>query len=224
MSEDPGSGMPSGVRDTQNWYLDVDPLKVVDHSLVDFVFQNGGAELLDLGCGLGGYAKTLESRGRKVVALDVNDEYVAVAKRIGVDARSYDGFTIPLPDKSVDTTFMIEVMEHIKSPERLLPELRRVTRRNLIVTVPNCTQAFNAPLVFHHMLDVDHKNFFTIDTLRSLLSSAFREVSITQVMPIDATLAAEFLPPWLQRLWKFAYKRGYIEDRYFFRLIADAAV
>src|SRR5689334_697876 len=105
MNEDSGSGMPSGVRDTQNWYLDVDPLKVVDHSLVDFVYDHGGTELLDLGCGLGGYAKTLESRGRKVVALDVNEEYVAVAKRIGVKASTYDGLRIPLPDKSVDTTF-----------------------------------------------------------------------------------------------------------------------
>jgi ubiquinone/menaquinone biosynthesis C-methylase UbiE len=156
--------------------------------------------------------------------LDVNDEYVAVAKRIGVNANAYDGLHIPLPDKSVDTTFMIEVMEHIASPERLLSELRRVTRSNLIVTVPNCTQAFNAPLVFHHMLDVDHKNFFTVDSLRKLLASTFSKVSITQVMPIDATLAGEFLPPWLHRLWKFAYKRGNIKDRYYFRLIADAAV
>lgn len=224
MDEAETGGMPSGVRDTQNWYLDVEPLKVVDHSLVDYVFEHGGAELLDLGCGLGGYAKTLESRGRKVVALDVNPEYVAVAKRIGVDANVYDGFHIPLPDKSVDTIFMIEVLEHIAKPERLLPELRRVARRNLIVTVPNCTQAFNAPLVFHHMLDVDHKNFFTVDTLRKLLSETFNKVSVTQVMPIDATLAAEFLPPWLHRFWNFAYRRGRIKDRYYFRLIADAAV
>lgn len=216
--------MPGGVRDTQNWYLNVDPLKVVDHSLVDFVFEHGGMELLDLGCGVGGYAKTLVSRGRKVIALDVNEEYVSVAKRIGVDASAFDGLNIPLPDKSVDTTLMIEVLEHIAAPERLLSELRRVTRRNLIVTVPNCTQAFKAPLVFHHMLDMDHKNFFTRDSLRALLAPAFRTVSVTQVKPIDVTLAGEFLPPWLLRLWKLAYRFGKIKDRYYFRLIAEATV
>jgi ubiquinone/menaquinone biosynthesis C-methylase UbiE len=224
MNEAKDIGTSSGLRDTQTWYLDVDPLKIVDQSLVEYVFQHGGQELLDLGCGLGGYAKTLESRGRKVIALDVNEKYVEIAKRLGVDAKLYDGHRIPLADKSVDTIFMIEVMEHIANPELLIAELHRVTRRNLIVTVPNCTQAFNAPLVFHHMLDQDHKNFFTLTTLHELLAPAFRGVEITQVMPIDATLASEFLPRWLFRLWRSAHKRGYIKDRYYFRLIADAAI
>jgi len=217
-------GTSSGLRDTQNWYLGVDPVSVVDHSLVDYVFQHGGQELLDLGCGLGGYAKTLAMRGRKVTALDVNEKYVAIAKQIGVDAKLYDGIRLPLPDKSVDTIFMIEVMEHIPNPEFLIAELQRVTRRNLIVTVPNCSQSFTAPVVFHHMLDVDHKNFFNLSTLHKLLSPQFRSVRIEQVMPLDAMLASDLLPRWLFRIWKAAHQRGYIKDRYYFRLIADAAI
>jgi ubiquinone/menaquinone biosynthesis C-methylase UbiE len=224
MNEAKDIGTSSGLRDTQTWYLDVDPLKIVDQSLVEYVFHHGGHELLDLGCGLGGYAKTLQSRGRNVIALDVNEKYVEIAKRLGVDARLYDGRRIPLDDKSVDTIFMVEVMEHIANPELLIAELHRVARRNLIVTVPNCTQTFSAPLVFHHMLDVDHKTFFTIGSLRELLSPPFRDVQITQVMPIDSTLAGEFLPPWLLRVWRAAHKRGFIKDRFYFRLIANAAI
>jgi SAM-dependent methyltransferase len=123
MNEAKDIGTSSGLRDTQTWYLDVDPLKIVDQSLVEYVFHLGGHELLDLGCGLGGYAKTLQSRGRNVIALDVNEKYVEIAKRLGVDARLYDGRRIPLDDKSVDTIFMVEVMEHIANPELLIAEL-----------------------------------------------------------------------------------------------------
>ena len=224
MSETQRTGMPEGLRDSKSWYLNVDPFSIVDHSLVDFVHQHGGQALLDLGCGLGGYAKLLESRGRNVVALDVNEEYVAAAARLGVNAKLYDGRKIPLPDKSVDTIFMIEVMEHIPQPEQLLAELRRVARRNLIVTVPNCSYAFSAPVVWSHMLDTDHKNFFTMDSLRTLLSSEFRSVEITQVVPSDAAMAKDLLPPWLLRIWTAARRFGYIKDRYYFRLIAEANV
>lgn len=216
--------MPEGTRDTASWYLDADPLAVVDHSLADYVFEQGGQELLDLGCGLGGYSKTLADRGRKLIALDVNEKYVEIAKKLGVDARHYDGRKIPLPDNAVDTIFMIEVMEHIPNPENLLSELRRVARKNIIVTVPNCTQTFKSPVTFTHMLDVDHRNFFTQESLRELLSREFHDVQVTQVVPVDRDLAAELLPRWAFRAWRFAYKRGLLKDRYYFRLLANAMV
>jgi len=192
--------------------------------LVDYVFEHGGQELLDLGCGPGGYAKLLGDRGRKVVALDINEKYVAKAKQLGVDASLFDGHHIPLPDKSVDTIFMIEVMEHIAGPERLLAELSRVARKNIIITVPNCSQSFSTPVVFDHMLDADHKNFFTLSTLRDLLSKQFSDVKIIQVVPLDYTLAKEFLPRWFFPLWRLAYRCRLIRNRYFFRLIANATV
>ncbi len=216
--------MPDGLRDTDNWYLNADPLAVVDHSLVKYVLENSGQELLDLGCGLGGYARLMGDRGRKVVALDTNENYVAVARQLGVDARHYDGHRIPLPDNSVDTIFMIEVMEHVLHPETLLAELHRVARNNVIVTVPNCTQTFKSPIAFTHMLDVDHKNFFTMESLHALLSREFREVKITQVAPIDRALAAELLPRWAFRCWRMLANLGVIRERYYFRLIANAMV
>lgn len=214
--------LPDGLRDTLNWYLDVDPLAVVDRSLMNYVLENSGEELLDLGCGLGGYAKLLADRGRKVVAIDTNEKYVGIARKLGIDAHLYDGHKIPLADKSVDTVFMIEVMEHIPQPELLLPELRRVTRKNVIITVPNCTQSFKSPIAFTHMLDIDHKNFFTQDTLRELLSREFREVEVNQVAPVDSAIAAELLPRWAFRVWRTASKLGLLKDHYYFRLIANA--
>src|SRR4051794_16701196 len=117
---DEATSTPGGLRDSKEWYLDVDPLAVVDGTLLEFVDENGGHELLDLGCGLGGYAHLLETRGHSVKALDVNPEYVRIARELGVDAGTFDGESIPLPDDAVDTVFMVEVLEHIPAPERIL--------------------------------------------------------------------------------------------------------
>jgi ubiquinone/menaquinone biosynthesis C-methylase UbiE len=214
--------LPEGLRDTNEWYTDVDPLSLVDHSLSDYVHQHGGQQLLDLGCGTGGYSKVLAEQGHSVQAFDINPEYVKIAQELGVDAKQYDGFTIPLPDNAVDTVFMIEVLEHIENPERILPELHRVARRNVIITVPNNTQKFDAPIAWNHMLEVDHKNFFTVDSLKQLLGSKFSSVEVTQVLPIDRAMAHDLLPRWAFLGYRIATKFGLLKNRHFFRLIANA--
>jgi SAM-dependent methyltransferase len=220
--EDEAATTPEGLRDANEWYLDVDPLAVVDDTLLGFVDEHGGHELLDLGCGLGGYAHLLVRRGHSVKALDVNPEYVRVARELGVDAETFDGASIPLPDDAVDTVFMIEVLEHIPAPEKILTELRRVARRNVIITVPNNTESFTAPVEWSHMLEVDHKNFFTRDSLAALLRPTFRTVEVAEVAPVDGTLARDLLPRWLWVVHRALAKVGLVRDRYFFRLIAEA--
>jgi SAM-dependent methyltransferase len=221
---DEATSTPGGLRDSKEWYLDVDPLAVVDGTLLEFVDENGGHELLDLGCGLGGYAHLLGTRGHSVKALDVNPEYVRIARKLGVDAATFDGGTIPLPDDAVDTVFMVEVLEHILAPERILAEARRVARRNVIITVPNNTQAFRAPVEWSHMLEVDHKNFFTRESLAALLSATFRAVEVTEIAPIDGTLSRDLLPRWLWVFHRVLARVGLVRDRYFFRLVAHARV
>jgi 2-polyprenyl-3-methyl-5-hydroxy-6-metoxy-1,4-benzoquinol methylase len=91
--------MPRGLRDTRRWYRDVDPMSQVAGDLVDFVAANSGPKLLDVGCGLGGYSRALGQRGFECYGLDVVDEYVDVARRLGVRADRYDGDRLPLDDR-----------------------------------------------------------------------------------------------------------------------------
>jgi hypothetical protein len=72
------------------------------------------------------------------------------------------------------------------------------------------------------MLDVDHKNFFTRDALRELLSREFDEVRVTEIVPVDDSIAADLLPPWALRGWRLARRFGLLQDRFYFRLVADA--
>lgn len=213
--------MPKGLRDTKTWYREVDPMSQVDVSLVDFVHQHGGKQLLDLGCGLGGYCRALADRGHTCQGLDISAEYVKVAKRLGVKAEVFDGRRIPLPDNSVDTVFMLEVLEHVENPASLLAEATRVAQRNVLASAPNCTQTFQPPFVtFSHMLELDHKNFFTQSSLAELLAVSLDDVVVEQIVPVDTILAKAALPGWLYPAYALLRRVRLVRPRYFFRLIA----
>ena len=213
--------LPRGPRDTRSWYRNTDAMAQVDFSLIDFVQEHAGPRVLDLGCGLGGYSKVLAERGFGVVALDVVPEYVERARSLGVAAELYDGKTLPLADDSVDTVVLFEVIEHLDNPAELLREARRVARRNVLLSTPNCTQSFaGVPIEFSHMLDVDHRHFFTVDSLSALLGHVFTASAVEQALPLDAKIAALVLPRPLRVLNRWLDRTGRMRSHYFFRLRA----
>ena len=211
--------MRRGPRDTRSWYSDADPMEQVDRALVDFVAEYAGRGILDLGCGLGGYSRALAERGFAVKALDVEPEYIERARALGVDAELYDGERIPLGDGSVDTVILLEVLEHLDDPGALLREARRVARGGVLVTTPNCTQDFgDVPVDFTHMLDVDHRQFFTESSLRRLLDDVFGSSVVEQTAPIDRHLAGVVLPQPFRALHRWLDGAGILKPRVFFRL------
>jgi len=118
---------------------------------------------------------------------------------------------------------MIEVLEHVREAAPLLAEVARVARKGLIATVPNCTQSFApAPVVFEHMLDVDHKTFFTVESLTALLQQAFSHVDVKEIVPVDHQLAEIILPFKLAFVYRMARKLGLITPAFYFRLLATA--
>jgi 2-polyprenyl-3-methyl-5-hydroxy-6-metoxy-1,4-benzoquinol methylase len=198
-------------------------MEQVDDALVDFVHAHAGRTVLDLGCGLGGYSKRLADLGFEVSAFDVIPEYVERARELGVDARLYEGERLPLDDDSVDTVILLEVIEHLEDPAALLMEAKRVARQGVLVSTPNCTQSFGrVPVEFSHMLDVDHRQFFTEASLAALLDQVFGSCEVEQVAPIDRNLAGLVLPRPLRPLYRLLDRVGHAKPRYFFRLRARA--
>jgi SAM-dependent methyltransferase len=217
--------MPRGLRDTRDWYREVDPLSQVDPALVEFVAERAGPRILDLGCGPGGYSHVLGERGFDCVGLDVSDEYVAIARGLGVRAESYDGERIPLADGAVDTVILIEVLEHLDRPGDLLREAARVAARNVLVTTPNCTEDFDpVPIEFSHMLDVDHRQFFTVASLRRLLDETFERAEVTESHPLDEMIAQLVLPRPLMSVYVRLARLRRIRPRFYSRLLGEGRV
>lgn len=86
------------------------------------------SRILDIGGRWGFYDAPLSACGHTVTVLDVvRPTYQKTPVVI------YDGGRFPFPDKSFDASLLVTVLHHIRNPEPVLREARRVTRGNLIV-------------------------------------------------------------------------------------------
>jgi len=103
-----------------------------------------GYQVLDFGCGPGGYilplAKLTGVSG-KIFALDINPAAILTVKSLAaghklanVQTILSDGAT-GLPDGSIDVVLLYDVLHHLKSPEDVLRELHRVLKPGCILSV-----------------------------------------------------------------------------------------
>ena len=95
-------------------------------------------QVLEVGCGEGEIADRLAARFDQVAALDLPDAGLRRewAKRRGVIFVHGDAGRLPYADASFDLVVAVEVLEHLRDPDRGLEELARVTRRHLLLSVP----------------------------------------------------------------------------------------
>jgi 2-polyprenyl-3-methyl-5-hydroxy-6-metoxy-1,4-benzoquinol methylase len=109
-----------------------------------------GRRVLEIGCGRGGFACWLASRGEdgpaEVVAADFAEAAVAkgeaFARSRGLERLTWevaDIQAIAHPDASFDTVVSCETVEHVPDPRRAVGELARVLRPGgrLFLTTPN---------------------------------------------------------------------------------------
>ena len=71
--------------------------------------------------------------------------------------------------------------EHTHDPVAFVAEIARIIRRRALFSVPNMEllpYLHDWGVVPWHLLEGDHKNFFTRASLLSLLSGSFRSVEI----------------------------------------------
>jgi 2-polyprenyl-3-methyl-5-hydroxy-6-metoxy-1,4-benzoquinol methylase len=107
--------------------------------MTEIVEPLGAESVLDAGCGEGEtLARLGDVLGRRVAAIDILDECVAYTKQRlpHVDASTANVYELPFDDRSFDLVLCLEVMEHLDRPAQALRELSRVSRRDLVVSVP----------------------------------------------------------------------------------------
>ncbi len=211
------------LRNTRDYYLNISDY--ASRNLIDFALKHAGKEVLDIGCSTGEYIQILNNHNFKCVGVDLNPEYIVRTKEKNIEAYIMNAKHLEFPNKSFDTVLLFEVLEHIENPIRVLREAKRVARRNILITTPNCTDFFRLKrlgLTYEHMLDMDHINFFSREDLEELLSNIFNNFTVEEREPVPFLT---FDVPKYVRYMLYALHR-LVPRRYntYFRLYAIAEV
>lgn len=106
-------------------------------------------DLLDIGCGRG-YLAQFVGEGQRYVGVDVNPEKIAHLKRLYAGRPGFEFWSIDvdaddavLPSAIADSAFntitLLAVIEHLRRPQRVLREARRLLakRGRLLLTTPS---------------------------------------------------------------------------------------
>lgn len=92
-------------------------------------FIHPGSRVLDIGGGWGFYVPPLQKQlGCEVTVLDVVEPRYRKAPVV-----VYDGDTMPFPDGHFDVSILVTMLHHVPSPEKVLAEAKRVSRRLIVV-------------------------------------------------------------------------------------------
>ena len=127
----------------------LDNLKLADqynYWILSQILPYLGSTVLEVGCGNGNFTVLLAQRCPRIVAVDLNEEYVKAAKvrlenKPGVEVLTADATQLRW-NSSFDTVVMLDVLEHIEHDVQMLRQLgdRLQPGGKLIVKVPalNC--------------------------------------------------------------------------------------
>lgn len=111
------------------------------NSLLDLIKNLDSESILDVGCGEGyTLAKLKESGiGKKLDGVDNLDQAIETGKRLfkDISLKKGDIYKLDYKDNSFDLVICTEVLEHLEFPEKALREMRRVSRKHILLSVPN---------------------------------------------------------------------------------------
>ncbi len=190
---------------------------------IEFVmkYANKDDKILDVGGGEGAYSAELNKQGFSSTCVDICNEYIIRSNNRGVNSYVMDATSLSFPDKSFDIILLLEALEHIRDVDAVLKQAKRVGKKYILITVPNCSgfedlKRFH--LTYDHFLATDHVNFFTRKDLENLLSNHFKNFIVEENEPIK--LGAVGLPWFLRKPILLLHRLKFIKINIYYRLFA----
>jgi len=187
---------------------------------IDLIYKHAGKSILDVGCGDGTYIEYLNKHGYDAYGTDL----LSYNKWSVIDKTRFkiaDVYKLPYKDKTFDTVLFFEVLEHLEHPELALKELQRISKKNIILSVPNCDldQIFSGSgFTFYHYIDRTHINFFTENSIKELLINNKLKIDylklINPVMPETFLLTSLYVPLSLAKIIGKGVQRIPINKKY----------
>lgn len=155
-----------------------------------------GKQILEVGCGLGGFCILLAGKGANPVGLDISSSAINEAKALTkqcklqnqIDFVIGDAQFLPFKDQSNGIVICSETLEHVANYEQVFCELARVTEKsgNLFLTVPNLLStlffeylvllSIGQPQYAKNFLSVEKEHIFHLFKIKKLLNRDDLEV------------------------------------------------
>lgn len=108
-----------------------DALQEAVRALEERAGQKQALGVLDLGCGDGRSFEVFSSRNSNIrwAGMDIRDSPEVISRRSrALPFCSYDGLNLPIADLAIDIVYCRQVFEHVRHPEHLIREVRRVLK------------------------------------------------------------------------------------------------
>jgi 2-polyprenyl-3-methyl-5-hydroxy-6-metoxy-1,4-benzoquinol methylase len=182
------------------------PIKHSRHSSHYYARQMVGRDqdVLDIGCGEGFFAAELKTDGNRIVGVDAIESaqrHEALDRFITEDLNAApEALVRDLGAMRFDRVLLLDVLEHLVEPERLLAHVGKALKPNgrLVVSLPNVANiSVRLALLFGRfnyvergILDRTHLHFYTRKTARALLESTGWEIVEAKltVMPLELVI------------------------------------
>lgn len=163
-----------------------------------------GVRILDIGCASGYLGRKLRAKGAHVTGLDVGEgtrESMGLDRYIRHDLNAPD---FPADIGEFDYVLLLDVIEHLASPERFLDSMRHAMKSGdretkLIVSTGNVGFFVNRLMhlfgQFNYgkkgILDLTHTRLFTFRTMQWLLEQSSFEILEVDGIPVPVPAAVE---------------------------------
>ncbi len=177
------------------WHLDA-----VMGTLHQLIEGTGANSILDAGCGEGFITAFLAHRNPKlkITGVDVVGEAIKEARLRCPSAQFREGNLLKLPfsDKSFDLVLCCQSLEHVENYARALLEMKRVTRRYVVISVPREPYFRIANRIFRLVgmcSDPSHLNYWTHHQFKELMQNYFRVLEMRRKHIAYQMVLAELL-------------------------------
>lgn len=116
--------------------------------ITNFIRENlsTSCNIIDIGCAQGNYSICLSEYGYRVIGMDIRKSFLEYAllkiedpKKLNLDLCIADSNSLPFGSDSFDCVLLLEIIEHVKYPEKILREAHRILRKGglLILSTVN---------------------------------------------------------------------------------------
>ena len=131
--------------------------------------------VLDLGCGHGGFLEQAQGLFNTLVGFDLCPQHCEVLNREGLKCVNNLDDIFP---EEINLIVMFHVLEHVKNPSEFLSDLQRrfYKAKTFVIEVPNTEEPLNslfdcAPYRANHY-SAEHLYYFSYDTLQQVVEDA----------------------------------------------------